>query len=542
MAEEQTETDQRPYEILSVCPLEKVDVSDAAMRVLSHYSDIAHEQMTFDRARRRVDIIRDFAGHEVPEWILDVAALAELALRAAEVDSVHRNSRRSVQLYRMSQDANSGESEVVKALAGLSYIERELGSTSQSRKRLGEVGMVQPDVRVGKHSTTRKTPVRGVENPWEEELNNIQLADPGKLLDLTDQNLFVPLIVKAAQTLDMLKNRREITKADSRRYARDALEVYVPFCEVIGYDGLALALSNAANSLKVEGMKNYDEEAFDTVRSQYEDLFEGSNHLSAITQVFDKDTILFDSTVGKRSSAHDVKLGTFIAQLDDMDVEGRYRVKGLNTLLSKMFSKNYESYADVSDKLPMDMLGLTLITGSHQESAAVVGKLLQRIALDDSFVPTPTVERREQELEQGYIHIQGTDEFIDAICQENGINRQKISRAVLSPDNYEVAKITFMIQSRGKVIPTELQVVTRESRDNGRRGLVGHLLYKLFGKLTGAEGERDKREKVSAILKAIHAQEKEMRRPIPITSKTALFIDSFVNLCARAGVKLSDIS
>lgn len=537
MAEEKTEINLEAFEILSKCPLEKVAISDNAAQVLEQYSDVAHERITIDRARRRADIIRDFAGHDVPEWILEVAALADLAERSADVDSVHRNSRRYMHRYMLSQDGDPGENEVIKALAGLSYIERELGSGSHSRRRLGEVGVVSPSTRVEKNSGRHNRAVRGVDNPWGEELNTIQLADPEKLFDLTDQNMFVPLLVKAAQTLDMLKNRREITKTETRRYARDALEVYIPFCKIIGYDGLALALNDAALNLKVEGQKNYDEQVSNAVSAQYEDLFEGNTHLPAIAKVFDRGSILFDATVGKLSSAHDVRLGTFIAQLDGMDVEGRYRVKGLYALLSKVFSKNYASHDDVLDKLPMDMLGLTLITTSHQESAAVVGKLLQRIELDDTFAPTPTAERREQRLEQGYIHIQGTDEFINAICQENGMDREKIScKVLLSPDDYEVAKVTFMTHSGGKAVPTEIQVVTRESRDNGRRGVVGHLLYKLFGPLTGAKGEREKREKVSAILRAIHAQKKNMKQPIPITSKTSLIFDSFISLCVRAGV------
>lgn len=537
MITEQTETTQKPYELLSKCPLEKETMSDDALHVLEQYCDVAHERMTLERARRRVDILRDFAGHDVPTWILDVAALADIAKRAAEVDSVHRNSRRYMHRYMIACGGEPADNEVVKALACLPYVEHELGFENRSKRRLAEAVLVRPEERTTKNVTQHKRSDKDVDSAWDEELGAEQLAEPEKLFELTDGKMFVPLLVTAAQTLDMLKNRREITKAEAKRYARDALEVYVPFCKVIGYDGFALALNDAAHGLKLEGQRNYDENLGGIVRAEYEDMFDGDKHLVAIAKLLDPGSVLFDSTVGTESGAHEVKIGSFVAQLDGVDIEGRYRVKGFNALLSKLFGKNYESYSDVADKLPMDMLGLTFITSSPAESAQLIGELLKKIDQDERFTPRPTVERRQKGLENGHIHVQGTREYIATICEANGLDQSNISYATLVPEDFEVAKVTFMTKNGRNAIPTEVQVVTRESRDNGRRGLVGHLLFKLFGKLEkDKEGVRQQRERVSATLKAIHAQKKEMKQPIPITTKTVTFIDSFIGQCVRGGV------
>jgi hypothetical protein len=537
MTQEQTETTQKPYELLSECPLQKETMSDEALRVLEQYCDIAHERMTLERARRRVDILRDFAGHDVPVWILDVAALAGIAERAAEVDSVHRNSRRYMHRYMLARGGEPADDEVVKALAGLSYVEHELGYESRTVRSLAEVSLVRSEDRTAKNATRPRRPVKGVDSAWDEEFDAIQLADPEKLFELTDHKMFVPILVKAAQTLDMLKNRREITKADAKRYARDALEVYAPFCEIIGYDGFAVALNDAAHSLKLESQRNYDENLGSIVRAEYEETFEGDKHLVAITKLLDTGTALFDSTVGSLSGAHEVKIGSFVAQLDGVDIDGRYRVKGFNALLSKLFGKNYESYSDVVDKLPMDMLGLTFITSNAAESARLLGLMLKKINEDERLIPMPTVERREKGHENGHIHVQGTEDYIATICETNDIDRSRISYAELVPEDFEVAKVTFLTKNGRNAVPTEVQIVTRESRDNGRRGLVGHVLFKLFGKLEkDKQGVRQQRERVSAILKAIHAQKKEMKQPIPITTKTVTFIDSFIGQCVRGGV------
>ncbi len=538
MIREQTDTEPNPYEIVDVCPLKSAKISDEASKILDQYSDIAHEQKTKDQAERRVEILRNFAGHDVPEWILDVAALAELAERAADKTSIHRNSRKYIYRYILQREDDPAESEVVKALAALSYVERELGADSQSRRRLGGAGLIPSKERLERNTlraARRKKPTQRVETPWAEELDDIQLADPEKVLDLTDQMLFVPLLVKAAQTLDMLKNRREITKTEARRYLKDALEVYIPFCETLGYDGFALALSNAAHSLKTENQKNYHEDTAEVIKQKYENLFGKDNHLQAITQILDNNSEAYFDTIGADAESYGVKMGSFTGNLGGVEVDGRYRVKGLYTLLSKFFAKSHPDDENIESRLPMDMLGLTLITKTPEESAVLLGKLLERVTQDDLFVRVPTVERREKEL--GCIHVQGTNDFMRVICEKNGLDRASISSVEVSSDDFEVAKMTFMIRKGEEEIPTEVQIITRSSRDNGRRGLVGHMLHKLFGKLEKNDEEtRQRREKISVILQTIHNQKKQMKDPIPITSKTGWFIHSFINDCRRAGV------
>lgn len=536
MVNEQTGKEPGFYEEVKVCPLEKVMVSDEALLTLEQYSDIAHEQVTRDRALRRVEILRNFAGHDMPEWCLEVAALAELAERAADEDSVHRNSRRYINRYRISDNTSDfSRDEVIKALAALSYVERELGADSRSTRRLAQVVLEKPEERLsGKVRRARsKRPAQNVDTAWNEELNDIQLADPEKMLELTNQMLFVPLLVKAAHTLDMLKNRREITKTEAKRYMKDALEVYIPFCETIGYDNFAQALNNAAQSFKVESQKNYKEEVAEAIKQKYEKLFGGDSHLRAIAQILDGNSETCFAVIGMNPDKYGAKLGSFTGNLDGVEVDGRYRVKGMYALISKFFSKGYRD-DDVDSKLPMDMLGITLITQDREESAAVLGKLLQRVAQDD-LTPMPTVERREKE--HGYIHIQGTDDFINGICRENGIDRSKISSATVDSEDFEVAKLTFMTIRNGEEIPTEVQIITRNARDNGRRGLAGHMLHKLFGKLAKNDGEtRLRREETSIILQTIHDQKKMMKNPIPITTTTNRYIHSFTELCRRAGV------
>ena len=542
MTQEQTlgneqRSDHRPYELFEPWPLKGVSLSEPAEAALIQHAEIAHESGNLERARRRASIIRDFAGPEVPAWIVDVVGLADLADRAAVKTREHRNSRKYLARYMsMMGMTNPENDEVVKALACLPYVEQRIGAAVRSRREVGDAVLGSANERLALDDKTRRH-VAGAETEWGQDLDNVQLADPRTMLELTEMNMFVPLLTKATQTLDLLHNWRELTRGVAVAKARDALEVYAPFCEIIGYDGMTLELSNAANSLKVRDMKHYSESRADAVRDRYERMFAGDAHYRVIAGLLDRESTVFESPVHTGPASNNVKIGSFVGELAGTNVEGRYRVKGFNTLLRKLFLK-WRNDVPLQEQLPMDTLGITFITDSPEESAAVIGKLLERISADgETYQPKPTEGRRRKKYAQGYIHVQGVEDYINTICATNGIDRKNISTATLRARDYEVAKITFLVADGAESIPVEIQVITRSARKEARRGIVSHILYKLFGKLSNDAEQLNERERVAEILDTIHERRDTASNPISLEDdRIGPVVRSFVTTCQSAGV------
>lgn len=539
---------EKGYEVKKDFPFEHVEISAPVMDILGQYGRAVNQEITtVERAKQLVEIVRDFTGEDAPAWIIDATALAGIAEYAAKDYSQTSEkkekekiiqARKHINRYMLSSEDESNEcpnsKEIVKTLAALSYVENELGGMRSIRRGIGQVTGMTPDQRL--QTNTQKTHAHkereGVDEPWDGDLENVKIADPEKVLNLTNQKMFAPLLIKAAIALQALSNRGDITKASASRHARDALEVYAPFCETIGYDGEALALNNGALGAKFENSVHHEKNKaiVEYLVTEHERLLKGSGKFRAIAQLFDDDSLKVRPVVNSKSKSHEVKLGTFEATFGDINIDGRYRAKGIYSLLDKVFNRRGGELADGKCEMPMDLLGLTCITKDKEESAELISRIFEKISTDDNFQPKPVPERAKYE--QGYIHVQGTEEYLRTICGKARFDRSKISHVTVDPDDFEVAKLTFMIKSGDKWIPTELQILTKHAREEARVGIVSHILFKLFGRFKNGDGTEAKRRESSRILRTIKAQKKEMKDPMPTMEHMVWFVE----LCQRAGV------
>ncbi|MDO4712756.1 MAG: hypothetical protein Q4B05_02515 [Candidatus Saccharibacteria bacterium] len=300
------------------------------------------------------------------------------------------------------------------------------------------------------------------------------------------------MLVKAAE---LLVNMQHPSSERQSAWLQDVLEAesfYAPLCEVIGFDGLAMALRSQAHTIRLtqQGKGRQVREAQEKLRRitsvGLEAVLEkavGGVGGPCISRVVEKD----DST-----GEYPVHIGEFALIKDDgMTVAGNWRLKTEGSLAAKLDSRQGES---------MDVLGLTIISEDTAQSAQDfadyltshlgVGSDTPFDAGDYQLCPAPS--------KRCAIYIQGSPEYKAAMrraLEERGMSGELIeedSDEGRTDDDrsgeyrqYEVAKVTFKMKIEDEAgniveVPVEAQFVTRAERERSRTGAVAHIIYKFI--------------------------------------------------------------
>ncbi len=309
------------------------------------------------------------------------------------------------------------------------------------------------------------------------------------------------VLIKSSATFVSLREEYERENPDLQALSKLVYNVeafYAPVCEIIGYDALAMALRDYTSRIRVlqsdpitvqeptgEIVTLTGADRLERAAAQLDELGDVKAVEALVTRAIDQlfgDSISISSI--QNESEHGIKFGAGTVEFEGStnttrDVEFRWRVKSLGSL-----AKKYNKYAS-----PMDIIGITLITGSNPENnqseeesqrkaefdiGELFGRMITQSASLDNFFPAPTAERKFPFITEG------SDEYTEIMTQAAG--DQDIH--LYPPENgFQVAKGTVIFNDdTGLAVPMEIQIQTLRDRRVARIGEASHPIYKTVGK------------------------------------------------------------
>lgn len=323
------------------------------------------------------------------------------------------------------------------------------------------------------------------------------LVDFDRMGEFAENTNLEAMLVKAAE---LLVNMQHPSSERQSAWLQDVLEAesfYALLCEVIGFDGLAMALRSQAHTIRLtrqgkDGVVAQAQEELRRITSVgVEAVLKkalGGVGGAVISRAVEKDAI---------TDEYPAHLGEFVLTKDNENeneneaVSGNWRLKTVGSLAAKLDSRQGGS---------MDVLGLTVISDDIAQSAQDFADYLTshiRVgsgtpfgAGDYQLCPAPS--------KRCAIYLQGSPEYKAQIKQ--ALDAHSISRELIEEDGdegktdedlsgeyrqYEVAKVTFKMKIEDEAgniveVPIEAQFVTKAERKRSRTGAVAHIIYKFI--------------------------------------------------------------
>ncbi len=445
-----------------------------------HQANIETRTRTVEHPLRICSILNDFVGDSVPPEAFKIAIVHDLPSRIENIDT-RKNALGGLALFADSLDASTHEEgEITEA----EYVLGMLSGTRQAEDLAEDArrtlyGDREELARI-LNKKTRKEEVFD-DDVW---LEPSVLIDPDKMLRLLQEVSDIPVLVKAAEIYDNLKNPS--TKAAAViQDVFDAESLYAPILEVLGYDGFAMAIRDVAFETRLRRSGN--EVYLDKAQEIIDQLGTRDDIIARINELFSEitDGHILDAVTGESLGLHDIKIGELYKNSragEDVLPEilrGVWRVKSRGSLAMKMFENGH-------GKVPMDVLGITIIPKDIESVSRYFSQLVEKLDETEDIHLTPSPSR------DSALHVRGTQEFTSTILAssvvEHGVDI-KVNGAVDS--SYQVAKVTFIYQG----INVEIQVLTETDRVEARTGKSAHIFDK--AKRLGAV------DKDTGLLKAI---------------------------------------
>lgn len=299
-----------------------------------------------------------------------------------------------------------------------------------------------------------------------------RLVTPERMLSLVDNINLESLLIQSAETLVQLGVDRATNDSETLRKIYKAESFLGPLCEIIGFDGLAMALRSRAFILR----KIYTGER---------ELIERGNRIIAeqgsVEQVDQNVQSLFTAVFGEsiheqvvtHTSQHGIIIGEGLCTSKNLRVVWRQKVVG--SLIEKMQRQ------DDPEFIPLDLLGATIIAHNEQEAGERLGRIIERVHKDDRIKLVPAEGRTDA------VHVKGTPHYIEVMREALGFDTvESMQRFVdvveVKPGYYQVCKVTLVYAQEGKAeMRAEIQITTEADRIEARIGSAAHLLYKLAG-------------------------------------------------------------
>ncbi len=410
----------------------------------------------------RTDIAKmvfDFADEYVNPTLYDVALCTDIIDRLNN-DLVRKNVKRSLKQYVTSVGDQSPESTYFLGIATDFMVINEYISDHLD----GLADFLEND-----------DMARGVfENPGTETIREeLWLQEPdmpelGKLADLAEEVNLETILVKSVQTLLRLKDT-SLSEVERFRIVTALESVYVPLCEITGFDALAATildttlqerLTRAGKDDVVTDMKAYmdslgDRELLEQfVASLPERLIGDSDH-EAIIDAPAGYGVYFSTGISESKA---LKAGDL--------AEVNSRIKALGSSAKK---------AEREGEIPADIIGLTVIVPEDTDVGVVFADVLKKLKDEGnvSFVPAPS--RNEA------IHIKGRPEFIAEVSRIVRIVWDDAIHVKENTSGFEVAKVTLKWALDDEIcVPIEIQFMHKLSRRESRVGRDSHVLFKLM--------------------------------------------------------------
>ncbi len=464
---------------------------DAVLNAYRYYWRVTHttdtEQRVDERAMRTTNTLAsDFCDTQVTPQIYTAAMLGHIA--DALGDPIRgRNALRGLKVY---GDLSNESPEDKRFIFGL-LSDRPIIHNFWHEQTQGLYAN-EPERLALLNDETNQLPIPDA--MWQRKSLGANASEILKLR--TEHGVNVEsFLIEATETLQWLQSDAAGNDTATLQKLHAAEALYAPFCEIIGFDGLAMALQGRCHELRlintgrgdvveharviIESMGTPDD-VHDKVESILKELL-GDNLQEKILTHF---------------SRHGIVIGEGLAREELLRIV--WRQKTVGSLARKL--------AQLEDgKMPMDVIAATVITKDATEIGQVLDTILQQ-AIDSprtNLLPSPSRDL--------CMHVKGTEDYIEQIRQAMGFPDRAsmddyIDVVPVGPEQYQVAKITFTYQRWGEPWPqhVEIQLNTEKDRVEARIGSAAHALFKLTGGVNIAS------EKEIAAIRELHAQKEHL--------------------------------
>lgn len=280
-------------------------------------------------------------------------------------------------------------------------------------------------------------------------------------------------LIAATNSLRWFLSYNPMGYADALQRARRAESLHAPICEIIGFDGIAMALQSnlATMQLRQLGQEQYSEQARQHL------LHLADPHITD-QRVHDMLTAAQGSSQHQQVLQHGEKHGIMIGEgttgPDDLRVVWRKKTLGST---ARRFARL------PAGMFPPDIIGATVITNDAHQSGTVLMTALRNIEADSRMKLQLSPSRDKP------LHVRGAPEYIADVAAGMGYEsiealEQDADVRRTSASDYQVAKVTFSFQQWGEPQPLDVELQTNRVTDRyeARVGSAAHALYKLTGK------------------------------------------------------------
>ena len=362
-------------------------------------------------------------------------------------------------------------------------------------------------------------------------------VDVEQMAEFLDKTNIEAVIIKACELLDNMRYPSSSRESAKLQDVLEAESFYAPLCEVMGFDGLAASLRSQAHIIRLKGQGEHD--LIEEIREQYETIRQvGVRNL--VNTIFGTEEVVAKAVVGLRSEAschnRPVHIGDFLAK-NGKKVEGKYRLKTVGSWAAKVHE------ARQNDKLeytPMDVLGLTVISGTVKDQARDFVEFLQR-----RIDMNPAFQLKKANSKSSAIYVQGTVDYVNAVRWEmwqHGFDIGRCEFAIQDDESvkqcgqkYQVSKVTFLMDhpELDKGVPVEVQFVTKAERQRSRTGEVAHIIYKYIRQLERKRPVPDEEklfiaQTMSRLLKQIHQRRDYASHDLMVNERSTPARDAFL--------------
>lgn len=406
-------------------------------------------------------IIRSFCGKEINELAYSAAALGEIYDNAANQDSPDKKAKTVIKDFLHSNQFSEDQE--------IDY-----------RSKVYLQGLLSDRTRI----ENLKKEIVSEARSSKENKNTHSHINVDIIKEATQNINIESFLIKAGETLELFdREGADTTKLLDDIYFTEL--VIAPITELIGFDNLALALNSRVKELELkhdgridlleradavlerinESGNEYDSLDKNTeklVQSVLGEIFDGQDNFKAMSsvEIHPKHDSIY-GTIAVNESTDDIKNG------EDGTI-GRFRLKSRGSLAEKMH--RYDNDSSIPrGTIPMDLVGITLITKDKSEMIATLNRLVNGVYNSTKIIPNATVSKISP------VHIAGTPDFIDystvSLSTPIGVIDAKPS---VDKDGLELGKTTFIYKN----IPIEVQVLTAEKRQAMRIGSLAHIFYK----------------------------------------------------------------
>ncbi|HEY1085936.1 MAG TPA: hypothetical protein VGE34_04410 [Candidatus Saccharimonadales bacterium] len=371
--------------------------------------------------------------------------------------------------------------------------------------------------------------------PGKELSADIPLCDFDDLLNLVSEkseeapngqgvNLEVLAILATSYYVeleDQLSERGDPTKLLKLVYATKA--ICAPFAEITGFDGLAMGLNSLADRIQLES--KLEPETYGAIHNQAKQMIDSlgspesiAGRVTDVLDGFGVDSVA-DVTLPS-GSGHSVKygIGTWeAADLGMSELSQRlvWRVKSLGSLMKRLH-RIKTSDTENKNAAPTDVLAMTLVTKSVEQSAILLQQMAATIVDSDSpqYIGVASPKRNK------FVHVQGSKEYLDAVKNSVSPEVWDLVHDEDTDSGFEVSKVTFHHRTsrytasgalEDDIVPVEIQILTERARIASRIEEPSHTIYKA-GKLP-----KERVGNLVNIIQKLHTRRREMKNGEPTT-------------------------